>query len=144
MEKRLQSALIMFMIVLTVFTCIRIDNTSDIIVPATESYAHTDMAVMVDSASYAMNDGYNQIQQQDYWASTPSTRLATTLFKRAQVTYKNYEKNGLTIAVLDLVSKVVLFSFIMILFAASGTGLSMPFRCLLYYIQDKDGKKKIA
>ncbi len=144
MQKRLRLIVIFCMIVLTTFSCVRIDNTSDVMISSTDSFVYSDGAVMLDSSSYARNDGYSHIHQQDYWCSNHSTRLATTLFKRSQLSCRNYEKNELTYAILDLVSKVVLFSFIMILFATSGTGLSMPFQCLLYYIQDKDGKKRIA
>lgn len=144
MAKRFQAIITFCMILLLALSCVQIDNTSDLFVPSTVSSSYTNMGVMADFETYNVNRGYSRIEQQDYWSANQSTRLSTTLFKRSQGNSRSYEKNELTITSLDVVSKVVLFSFIMILFAAGGSGLSMPFRCLLYYIQDMDGKKRIA
>ncbi len=144
MGNRLRSMVICCMILLTFFTCFRIDNTSNFVISTTDSFANIHSSVMMDSTTYASNDGYSQIQQQDYWRASHSTRMSTTMFKRSQLSCRNNDKNALVYVVLDIVSKVILFSFIMILFATSGTGLSMPFQCLLFYIQNEDGKKRIA
>ncbi|MBQ9983329.1 MAG: hypothetical protein IJP29_01935 [Lachnospiraceae bacterium] len=92
---------------------------------------------------YEVSRGYSNVTRQDYLTSSPITRIATT-FKRSQNNYRHYPGQGVLTAILEEVSKIVLFSFIMILFATGKAGLSMSFQCLLYYIQNTDGKKRIA
>lgn len=144
MAKRFQTMILFCLIFLMSLSCVHIDNTSDLSPASMSASGYTNASVLVESETYQVNRGYSRIEQQDYWSNNNSTRLSTSLFKRSQNTYRNNERNEITIAILDVVSKVVLFSFIMILFATGGTGLSMPFRCLLLYIHSMDGKKRIA
>lgn len=144
MAKRLQTFIIFCLIVLMSLSCVHIDNTSDLIVDSTMSSSYSEISSMVESETYQVNRGYSCIEQQDYWSNNSAARLSTVLFKRSQSSLRHHERYEIVMAILDVVSKVALFSFIMILCATGGTGLSMPFRCLLYYIQDMDGKKKIA
>lgn len=144
MAKRFQTMILFCLIFLMSLSCVHIDNTSDLSPASMGASGYTNASVLVESETYQVNRGYSRIEQQDYWSNNNSTRLSTSLFKRSQNTYRNNERNEITIAILDVVSKVVLFSFIMILFATGGTGLSMPFRCLLLYIHSMDGKKRIV
>lgn len=144
MAKRLQTIILFSLIWLMTMSCVHVDNTSNFFVPSTHSIDYTATAVIADSETYSVDRGCSRFEQQDYLSANQATGLAKSLFKRSQANFKSHERQELTIAILDIVSKVVLFSFIMILCAAGGTGLSMPFRCLLSYIHSMDGKKRIA
>lgn len=144
MTKRFQTVITFCMIMLMSLSCVQIDNTSDLFISSAISINATNASWMVGSETYNANRGCSRIEQQDYWNHNQSACLSMSLFQRSQGTFRNNGRNEITIAILDIVSKVVLFSFIMILYATGGAGLSMPFRCLLSYIHGMDGKKKIA
>lgn len=144
MAKRLQTIVLFCIIWLMTLSCVHVDNTRDLFMPSTCSLDYTITVGTVDSETIDVSRGCSRVEQQDYLSANQSARLSTTLFKRSQTNYKSHQRQELTIAILDVVSKVVLFSFIMILCATGCAGLSMPFRCLLSYIHGMDGKKRIA
>ncbi len=144
MAKRLQTIILFCLICLMTVSCVHIDNTSDFFMPSTTPSSYTATAVDTLSDTIYASRGYSRFEQQDYLSDNQSARLSTALFKRSQTNFRSHERHELAIAILDIISKVVLFSFIMILCATGGTGLSMPFRCLLSYIHGMDGKKRIA
>lgn len=144
MAKRMQTIILICLAFLMTLSCVHVDNTSNLFAPSTDPSCYTASAVMADSETINVSREYSRFEQQDYLSANQSARLSTALFKRSQANFRSHERHELTIAILDVVSKVVLFSFIMILFAAGGAGLSMPFRCLLSYIHGMDGKKRIA
>ncbi len=144
MAKRLQTIITICMILLMTLSCVHIDNTSNLVVPSANSSSYMAMEIAVDSETINVSRGYSRYEQQDYLSANQSARLSTVLFKRSQANHRSHERHELAIAILDVVSKVVLFSFIMILCATGCAGLSMPFRCLLSYIHGMDGKKRIA
>lgn len=144
MVKKYQKYIIIWFAILMVLSCVQIDNTSNLFASFALSSDYVGTSVMVDSESYNMNREYSQVEPQDYWSNNNSTRVSVSLFKCSQGSYRSHGRSEIMIAILDVVSKVVLYSFIMILFATGATRLSMPFQCLLYYIQSMDGKKRIA
>lgn len=143
MNERCKTVLAITLMILLALSCFRIDNIGDVFAFPTASLNHENAFVMTTAETFEVNRGYSRIEQQDYLNATNSTRLSSTLFRRFQNADRSRERHEMSVTILDVVSKVVLFSFIMILFAANHVRLSMPFQCLLYYIHDMDGKKKI-
>ena len=144
MVARYKTYIAICLMMLMSLTCLRIDNTSDLFDVSIASLEYSNSVASTEAEVISVNREYSSIETQDYINANASTRLFTSLYRRSQNHIRNYERNKVTMTVLDMISKVALFSFIMILFAASGTGLSMPFQCLLYYIHNMDGKKRIA
>ncbi len=144
MTKRFQTIVLFCLVFLMSLSCVQIDNTNDISPVSAGVSGYTNAFVLVESEIYNANRDYSSIEQQDYWNNNSATRLFTSVFKRSSNTHRNHERKEITIAILGILSKLVLFAFIMILFATGGAGLSMPFRCLLLYIHNMDGKKRIA
>ena len=141
MIKRFRTIIIIGLIALMSLSCIQVDNTSDTFNTSTAVIDKFETFVVVDSTTYNVNRGASSIEQQDYWNNNTSARLSTSFFERSQRVYRSYGKDRFIIAVLDAVSRMALFSIVMILLATGCAGLSMPFRCLLFYIHNKDGKK---
>ena len=123
---------------------INIDNSNDMLVSSADFSCVLDDSLMLEAESYEVNRRYSQIEQLNCWNGHSSARISTSLIRRSQVLSRGLARQKMSIATLDSIFKVVLFSIIMILFAAGGTGLSMPIRCLLCYIHEVDGKKRIA
>lgn len=144
MVNRYKAYIAICLMIVMSFVCLRVDNTNDLFTVSTTSTEYSNSAVSTGVGVLSVNKGYSHIATQDYINANGSTRVSTSLYRRSQNHIRNFERNEVTMTILGGISKVALFSFIMILFAASGTGLSMPFQCLLYYIHNKDGKKKIA
>lgn len=92
-------------------------------------------------AVYEVSRSCSNVVQQYYMTARPTTRIVSA-FKRFQTNCRYHQEA--VVAILEDLSKVAVFSFIMILFATGKAGLSMPFQCLLCYIQNTDGKKRIA
>ncbi len=144
MTKKCKMIMTICLIIMMSLTCMRIDNTSDFFDLSAASLGYTNSVVLTQTDTLDVNRRYSRIEQQDYLYAQGATRVSTSLSRRSQNHIRSFERNEVIVAVLGILSKVVLFSFFMILFATSGTRLSMPFQCLLYYIHNMDGKKKIA
>ena len=144
MTKRMQPIFAICLLLVMSLSGLRVDNSMDSLSYSGNPSGYSDTSVLVEAAAYNVNDGYSRIEQQDFLSVNTSTRLSTSMFKRSQIVHRNQEKQEVSIAALEVSYKVVLFSIVMILFAAGGAGLSMPFRCLLYFIHNTDGKKRIA
>lgn len=141
MVKKYQTVVTICLIMLMALSCLRIDNTSNY---STTSFTHTISIDEVASSILDVNTGCSRIEQEDYLNTSTSTYLLTSLYRRSLNNYRSYERQEVNVAVLDFVSKIVSFLIAMTLCATGSAGLSTPFRCLLYYIQDMDGKKKVA
>ena len=144
MAKRYQILFSLCLIVIMSLSTMRIDNTVDALSAFTRLSQEFQISALVENGSYEVNRGYSSIEKPDYLSENPSARLSSTFYKRSQNFCRNSERHKVSVATLDVIFKVVLFSIVMILIATGGVGLSMPFRCLLYYIHGMDGKKKIA
>lgn len=144
MKKTYQIIITILMLLVVSVSSVHIDNSGDMLGSLVAFSGVSEDSVIMDTESYEVNRRYSQIEQQDYWNGNSSTRFSTSLSRRSQILSRSYVKQGMSISVLDIIFKVVLFSIIMILFASGGTGLSMPIRCLLCYIHGLDGKKRIA
>lgn len=143
MVKKMQTIITFWIILMLVLSCVQINNAIGVSIPSTASLNYTNIAVVVDSEKHNLR-GYSYIEQQDFWSSNQSTCLSMSMLKRTYTSFRNHERHEWVLTISDVISKVVLFSFIMFLCATGGAGLSMPFRCLLSYIHGMDGKKKIA
>lgn len=144
MKKTYRMILTVLALLVMTVSGININNSNDMFVSVADFSCVSDNSLMMDAESYEVNRRYSQIEQQNYWNGHSSARFSTSLIRRSQVLSRGLARQKMSIATLDSRFKVVLFSIIMILFAAGGTGLSMPIRCLLCYIHGVDGKKRIA
>lgn len=144
MKKTYRMIITVLALLVMVVSGIRIDNSSDVFVSDADFSYVSDASSMLKAESYEVNRRYSQIEQPSCWNGHGSARLSSSLFRRSQTLERSHERYEMSIATLDSIFKVVLFSIIMILFAAGGTGLSVPIRCLLCYIHEVDGKKRIA
>lgn len=144
MAKHSQMILTICLLVVLTISGIQVDNYADTFTCSTELSGSDDASVMVETGNYGINRGYSCIEQQDYWTVNGSTRVSSLLYKRSQNGVRSHARNNVIVAAFDTCRKAVMFSIVMILFATGSAGLSMPFRCLLYYIHNMDGKKRIA
>lgn len=142
--KKIQSVITMLVVVLMFLSCIRIDNTGSIFGHTAASFTTDMTSDEIESETLAVNRGCSHIEQQDYLNASNVTSISSSFLRRSQSFFRNHERHELLEVVLDVISKVVMSAMVMLLVAAGGAGLSMPYRCLLYYIQDMDGKKRIA
>lgn len=131
------------LIVLMILSCVRIDNANSMIPSSVIPSDYEVTSVRTDSEICTTARAYSHIELPDYWMDISSNRVIT-LLRRPQGMYRTYERREIAYTVFEVLSKVVLYSFIMILFSTGGIGLSMPIRCLLLYIHSEDGKKKVA
>ena len=136
MTKRYQILCSVCLIIIMFVSVMRIDNAMDSWSTFTRLSNEVDSLFLTEYSSYEIKP--------DYLSENPSARLSSTFFKRSQNFSRGYERYEVSVATLDMIFKVVLFSIVMILIATGGAGLSMPFRCLLCYIHRQDGKKRIA
>lgn len=144
MKEKYQIIITVLILFVMTVSGMHMNNMNDVFVSATLFSCVSEDSVLVDAESYEVNKGYSRIEKQDCWNGHSFTRFATSLFRCTQMLHRSYERQEMPVATLDITFKVVFFSIAMILFAAGGAGLSMPFRCLLYYVHELDGKKRIA
>lgn len=144
MKKTYQMILTVLALLVMVVSGIHIDNSGDVFVSDADFSYVSDASLMLKAESYEVNRRYSQIEQPSCWNGHSSARLSSSFFRRSQTLERSHKRHEMSIVTLDSIFRVVLFSIIMILFAAGGTGLSMPIRCLLCYIHGVDGKKRIA
>lgn len=144
MKKRYQIIITVLVLFVMTISGVHINNMNNVFASSTHFSCVLEDSVLIDAGSYEVNKGYSRIEKQDCWNGHSSTRFSASLFRRSQILHRGHERQEMSISTLDITFKVVFFSIVMILFAAGGTGLSMPFRCLLCYIHGLDGKKRIA
>lgn len=144
MKKKYQISITVLILFVVTVSGIHINNRNDIFVSTTHPFRVSEDSVLIDAGSYEVYKGYSRIEKQDCWNGQGFTCFATSLFRRSQILHRGYERQEMSVTTLDITFKVVFFSIAMFLFVIGGIGLSTPFRCLLCYVHELDGKKRIA
>ncbi len=144
MAKRFQMCITVCLLIVLMLSNIQVDNTSDLSSCYAGGFDLQTVSALEERASYGTSKGYSHIEQQDYWNVNAFVYVTANFYKRSQSVCRTYGKQCMTVTTRNICCNAKLFLMTIILFAAGSARISMPFQCLLHYIQNTDGKKRIA